>query len=81
MDFEKISPELNNKTVVAVLDEKSESYKKLGLKFIGRLVGRTKVKTGAIAQSVISITILTQDYITLTIPCTDIKSLSEWLMK
>ncbi len=80
-DFEKISAELNNKTVVAVFDEKSESYKKLGLKFIGRLVGRTKVKTGAIAQGVISITILTQDYITLTIPCTDIKSLSEWLMK
>jgi hypothetical protein len=79
MDFDSISSELNNKKVVAVLDEKSPSYKLFGPHFIGRLVGRTKAQCGAISKTVVSLTILSQEFLTHTIPVEDIRFLTELL--
>ena len=80
MDFDSISSELNNKKVIAVLDEKSPSFKTLGPKFIGRLVGRTKIQCDSISKTVVvSLTILGQEFLTHTIPVEDIRFLAELL--
>jgi hypothetical protein len=79
MDFDSISSELNNKKVVALLDEKSPSYKKFGPEFIGRLVGRTKKQYGSISQTVVSLTILSKEFLTHNIPVEDIRFLTELL--
>ena len=79
MDFDSISSELNNKKVVAVLDEKSPSFKIFGHKFIGRLVGRTKDQCNTISQTVVSLTILSHEFLTHTIPVEDIRQLTELL--
>ena len=76
-DFESISLTLNNKKVVAVLDEKSLSYKTFGPTFMGRLVGRTRNQNGSISKTVVSLTILSHEFLTYTIPVKDIQLLLE----
>jgi hypothetical protein len=80
MDFEKISLELNNKNIVAHIDRKSSSFEKFGPRFMGRLVGRTIVKCDHITKTVISLTILSAEYLTYKIPCEDIQQISENLL-
>ncbi|HEX8549307.1 MAG TPA: hypothetical protein VF691_20265 [Cytophagaceae bacterium] len=77
MDFEKISEELNNKNIQAIFDEKSESFKKFGKTFIGRLVGRTKYSQ-ALGTKIMSFTILAGNYMAYKIPTEDIKEISEF---
>ncbi len=79
MDFDSISLELNNKKVIAVLDEESTSYKILGPEFMGRLVGRTSKQRDSISKTVVSLTILTHEFSTHNIPVQDIRMLSEML--
>jgi hypothetical protein len=80
MDFEKISLDLNNKNIIAYIDNKSNSFKKFGPEFIGRLVGRTIIKCDNISQTVFSLTILTHEYLTYKIPCEDISQITEILI-
>jgi hypothetical protein len=80
IDFDKISLDLNNKNIIAYIDNKSESFKEFGPEFIGRLVGRTIFKCGNISKTVISLTILTQKYLTYKIPCEDIQQITEILI-
>jgi hypothetical protein len=77
MDLAETSTRLNNKFIVAVLAQGTESYNKFGPKFIGRLVGRTSKRSGALVTSVLSLTILAQNYIAHHIPTEHIKSISE----
>jgi hypothetical protein len=77
IDFDSISAELNNKRVIALLDEQSPSYKILGPEFIGRLVGRTKKKCYAVSKKVDSLTILSHEFLTHKIPVEDIRVLAE----
>jgi hypothetical protein len=77
IDFDFISSELNNKKVIALLDEQSPSYKILGPEFIGRLVGRTKKKCYSISKKVDSLTILSHEFLTHKIPVEDIRVLAE----
>ena len=77
MDLVETSSNLNNKQVVTILEKESSSYKKFGPEFIGRLVGRTLDKSKALAPTVLSLTILTQNYIAYVIPVEDIKMISE----
>ncbi len=79
IDFDSISLELNNKKVLAVLDEKSVSYKTFGPEFMGRLVGRTRKQQGAISKTVVSLTILSHEFLTHTIPIEDIRFIIEML--
>jgi hypothetical protein len=72
MDFEKISSALNNKNIIAYINEKSNSFKKFGPQFIGKLVGRTILKCDNVTMTVLSLTILTHEYLTYNIPCEDI---------
>lgn len=77
MDFDSISSALNNKKVIAHLDEKSPSFKIFGPAFIGKLVGRTKAQVGSFSKTVVSLTILGQEFLTYTIPVEDIRLLTE----
>jgi hypothetical protein len=77
MDFKIKSEELNNKTVIAVFEQESNSYKKFGPQFIGRLVGRTFDKSNHLTKTVVSLTILAHNYITYQIPCEDVQFISE----
>lgn len=80
MDLEIISEELNNKRVEAGLEKESNLYRIFGPKCIGRLVGRTRIKCGALQYKVIALTILTAEFITYQIPTEDILSIKEILM-
>ncbi|HYG38349.1 MAG TPA: hypothetical protein VD908_07025 [Cytophagales bacterium] len=80
MDLEKLSEELNNKKVEAVLEKESNLYRILGPKFIGRLVGRTREKCGTLQYKVVALTILTAEYITYQIPTDDIIFIKEIFM-
>ena len=77
MNFDEVSSDLNNKNVVAILDEQSDSFKKFGPKLIGKLVGRSKETGKNISKGVVSLTILAHDYLTYQIPCAEIKAISE----
>ena len=77
IDFDSISLELNNKKVVAILDKESLSYKTFGPTFIGRLVGRTSKQCGSISKTVVSLTILSHEFLTYTIPVEDIRLILE----
>jgi hypothetical protein len=72
MDFEIVSSDLNNKNIIAYINEKSNSFNQFGPQFIGKLVGRTVLKCDHFTRTVISLTILTHEYLTYTIPCEDI---------
>jgi hypothetical protein len=78
MNFDKISTDLVNKNILAVLDERSDSFKKFGPKLTGKLVGRSKECQSEFKNRIISLTILTHEYLTYQIPCTDIKVISEF---
>ena len=80
MDLEKISEELNNKKVEAALEKESNLYRILGPKFIGRLVGRTRIKCGELQFKVVALTILTAEFITYQIPSEDILFIKEIFM-
>jgi hypothetical protein len=77
MDFNIKTEELNNKTVITVFEKESTSYKKFGPQFIGRLVGRTIDKSNGLTKTVVSLTILAQNFITYQIPCADVQFISE----
>ncbi len=80
MNFEELSNELNNKPVKARLKKGSLSYLKYGEVFVGKLVGRTKDSTVKIGSSIVSLTVLTGNYIAYQIPTQDILEMSEMLM-
>ena len=80
MDLEETSTKLNNKLIVAVLAQGSESYNKFGPKFIGRLVGRKSKRSGSLITSVLSLTILAHNYIAHHIPSEHIQSISEVIL-
>ncbi len=77
IDFNSISSELNNKKVIALLDEKSPSFLTYGPLFTGRLVGRTRDNCGSMTDTVVSLTILCHEYLTHTIPIEDIQAIIE----
>ena len=77
MDFIKASSELNNKKVIAVFQKGSESYNRFGPRFIGKLVGRSWDKPRELTKTLVSLTILTHNYITYQIPCDDIQAITE----
>jgi hypothetical protein len=79
IDFDSISSELNNKTIIAVLDDKSPSYKTFGPTFIGRLLGRTRKQRSSISKTVVSLTILSHEFLTHNIPVEDIRFIIEML--
>jgi putative effector of murein hydrolase LrgA (UPF0299 family) len=78
MDFEKTSFDLNNKNIIAYINEKSNSFIKYGPQFIGRLVGRTIERH--IPKTVVSLIILTHEYVTYNIPCEDIRTIAEVIL-
>jgi hypothetical protein len=80
MDLVQVTTKLNNKFIVAVLAQGSESYNKFGPKFIGRLVGRKSKRQKGLVTSVLSLTILAHNYIAHHIPTEHIKSISEILL-
>lgn len=80
MNFEEVSNELNNKTVMTRLKKGSLSYLKHGEVFVGKLVGRTKDSTGKIGSSIVSLTVLAGNYIAHQIPTQDILDVTEKLM-
>jgi hypothetical protein len=80
MDLEQVSTKLNNKFIVAVLAQGTESYNKFGPKFIGRLVGRKSKRQQGLVSSVLSLTILAHNYITHHIPTEHIQSISEVIL-
>ena len=77
MDFITASSELNNKKIVAVFQKDSESYKRFGPRFIGQLVGRSWNNSKELTKTVVSLTILAQNYIAYQIPCEDIQAIAE----
>ena len=81
MNFEEVTTELNNKTVMTRLKKGSLSYLKYGEVFVGKLVGRTKDSTGKIGNSIVSLTVLAGNYIAYQIPTQDIIEVTEKLMK
>jgi hypothetical protein len=81
MNFEEVSNELNNKTVMTRLKKGSLSYLKYGEVFVGKLVGRTKESTGKIGNSIVSLTVLAGNYIAYQIPTQDIIDITETLIK
>ena len=81
MNFEEVTNELNNKTVMTRLKKGSLSYLKYGEVFVGKLVGRTKDSTGKIGNSIVSLTVLAGNYIAYQIPTQDILDVTEKLMK
>lgn len=81
MNFEEVSNELNNKTVMTRLKKGSLSYLKFGEVFVGKLVGRTKDSTGKIGTSIVSLTVLAGNYIAYQIPTQDIIDVTERLLK
>lgn len=81
MNFEKLTDELNNKTVVTRLKKGSLSYLKFGEVFIGKLVGRTKESTGKLGYSIASLTVLAGNYIAYQIPTQDVIEMTETLIK
>lgn len=81
MNFEEVSDKLNNKTVITRLKKGSMSYLKYGEVFVGKLVGRTKDKTGKIGSSIASLTVLAGNYIAYQIPTQDIIEITETLIK
>jgi hypothetical protein len=80
MELEEVSAKLNNKFIVAVLAQGTESYNKFGPKFIGRLVGRKSKRQQGLVTSILSLTILAHNYIAHHIPTEHIKSISEVLL-
>ena len=81
MNFEELSDELNNKTVMTRLKKGSLSYLKFGEVFVGKLVGRTKDSTGKIGTSIVSLTVLAGNYIAYQIPTQDIIEVTERFLK
>jgi len=81
MNFEELSDELNNKTVMTRLKKGSLSYLKFGEVFVGKLVGRTKDSTGKIGTSIVSLTVLAGNYIAYQIPTQDIIEVTEKFLK
>jgi hypothetical protein len=80
MNFEELSSELNNKTVLTRLKKGSLSYLKYGEVLAGKLVGRTKVSTGNLGTTIASLTVLAGNYIAYQIPTQDIIDITETLM-
>jgi hypothetical protein len=80
MNFEELTTELNNKPVMARLKKGSLSYLKYGEVFVGKLVGRTKDSSVKIGSSIVSLTVLTGNYIAYQIPTQDIIEMSETLL-
>lgn len=80
MNFEQVSDELNNKTVITRFKRGSLSYLKFGEIFVGKLVGRTKNSTERVGTSIVSLTVLTGNYMAYQIPTQDIIEVTEKLM-
>lgn len=81
MNFEELSNELNNKTVLTRLKKGSLSYLKYGEELAGKLVGRTKDSTCKLGTTIASLTVLAGNYIAYQIPTQDIIEITEKLMK
>jgi len=81
MNFEQLSDELNNKTVMTRLKRGSLSYLKYGEVLVGKLVGRTKSSTDKIGSTIASLTVLAGNYIAYQIPTQDILEITETIIK